>query len=205
MRFNRISVAIAVTLAATLASTTAALAAPAPVGSTATPPAAVTPALKEAEAHVVKASRGRLVFRAGRPGMPGEGARPQQEEEFTCDVNYGITKLTPVVKDGKLTAYDADFGIDTDCEVPVFASAFAEITDLTTKKNLGVAATNQFGEEVDLDSSATLSVRNAFVEFYTDSLALLPDFVWISTTSPTCAGIGTAVLICSFPEIGVTF
>jgi hypothetical protein len=189
MQLNRISsIGVAATLAAALAATTSAFAAPAPAHQAATP-------------HAKKAiAKGTLVLLARQSGKPGPGGvRPQLEESFTCTFNYGISSSKPVYdSNNQLTGYDVDFGITNECPLPMLMVASVNITDLTTRKNLGSAAQTQFAEQTELDSSAELPVNNLFDEYYMLASMLPPGFVWISASSPLCLGIGTLDLACSF-------
>lgn len=203
MLLHRISAAVVATaLAATFTTTSSALAAPAPRHD----PVVLTTASFAAKTHAPRAPRRHVVrvkVTVGeRSSASTEGA--QQEETFTCDIDYGIKSSKPVYKKHKITAYDVDFGISFECPLAMFMTTNVFITDLTNHKNLGKDAEATYAESIDDDSSARLPVKDVFNGTYMLAATLPYGFVWISSTSPTCGGIGTPVAICTFLQLGIT-
>jgi hypothetical protein len=196
MRLNRISaVVVAAALGATLAIAPSAVAAP----GSGHPAAGVSQVVAALRPHktVVRVT---FAIRVPRSAASPDGR--QQEETYSCDWDYGISSSQPIYnKNNQVVAYEVHYGITDQCEIPMFLNALISIKDLNTGKNLGQARQIQpFSENINLDSSARLAVRNHFIAAYALQSTVLPGFVWISTTSPDCFGIGTINLQCFWEQ-----
>jgi hypothetical protein len=117
-------------------------------------------------------------------------------------IGYGFSSVQPIYnKKNQVTVYEVHYGITDQCQIPMALNGIIYINDVNTGKNLGEASQIQpFSENINLDSSARLPVKNHFIANYLLQSVLIPGFVWISTTSPYCLGIGTMNLQCSFPQ-----
>jgi hypothetical protein len=198
---NRISIMVAgaaLALAGTFAAAPSALAAPASGH-----PAAGAQASQAGPLRVIRSIRGRFVIGVRRSGASPDGTAGPLQETFTCTINYGISSVTPIYnKKNQVVAYEAHYGISDQCEIPMTLIATIFFKDLNTGRNANEDATGQpFSEDINLDSSARLAVKNSFVAQYDLSSTLLPGFEWISTTAPfNCFGIGTMFMQCSFNQ-----
>jgi hypothetical protein len=195
MRLNRISAVVAAAaLGATLAIAPSAAAAP---GSG--HPAAAVSQMGTLRPHKTIV---RLTFAIRLPRSAASPDGKQQEETYSCNWDYGISSVQPIYnKNNQVVAYEVHYGITDQCEIPMFLNAIISIKDLNTGKNLGEASQIQpFSENINLDSSARLPVKNHFIAAYALQSTVLPGFVWISTTSPDCLGIGTINLQCFWEQ-----
>lgn len=197
MRFSRIpSAVILAALAAVLAAAPEALAEPGHIPASAKASQAASP---RAEKTVTKI---RLVAGEARPGAASRRMADEPGETFSCDWDYGISSSTPVYNTkNQVVAYEVHYGISDECDMPMFLNATIYILDINTGKKLGETTSIQpFSENIDSDGSARLPVKNHFAVTYLLQQTVLPGFVWTWTSSPSCIGIGSINLQCTYGQ-----